>query len=135
MNKFCEREKKSRLYGKEGPLFRSEVHTIDMIGRNDGINGISLAAKLGVTRGAVSQMLSKLVAKGMVEKEPIAQGDHEIALHLTPRGKRAFLAHDAYHRKMYNAIADSFSSIPEEQLVKIIAIQKVVEDFFDTSDD
>src|SRR5512147_1615769 len=49
-------------------LHTSEVHLIDLAGRfpDEGIS--SLAARLGITKGAVSQTVRRLEEKGYVER-------------------------------------------------------------------
>ena len=58
-----------------------------MIGRNNKINVTELAEYLGITKGAVSQMVDKLIKKGMVNKEMVSDTENEVALELTEKGK------------------------------------------------
>ncbi|EFK05222.1 transcriptional regulator, MarR family [delta proteobacterium NaphS2] len=61
-------EKRPQDYGIGEVLHPSEIHTIEMIGKNPGINVTGLAGRLGVTKGAVSQLIKKLENKGLVSK-------------------------------------------------------------------
>ena len=50
-------------------LYHSEIHTIMAIGDHEGVYLSELARMTGVTRGAISQMISRLDEKGLVRKE------------------------------------------------------------------
>ena len=46
----------------------SETHCIDFIGRLELPNVTKIAEHMGMTRGAISKMTKKLLAKGLIEK-------------------------------------------------------------------
>ncbi len=50
-------------YGTDDLLYRSEVHTLEVIEKNPGINVTGIAKALDLTKGAVSQTIRKLVEK------------------------------------------------------------------------
>jgi DNA-binding MarR family transcriptional regulator len=50
-------------FGTGIPLYRSEIHTIETVGKNPGINVTRLSERTGVTKGATSQMLTRLGKK------------------------------------------------------------------------
>ena len=79
----------------------SEIHTVDAIGNNDGINVTTLAARLGVTKGAVSQMVAKLKKRGLVNKLKSVDNERDVILTLTAKGRRAYEAHKRYHLELY----------------------------------
>ena len=68
VNKFNRFEKVPMDFGVEEMLYPSEIHTIEAIGNNSRINVSQLAELLGITKGAVSQMINKLVRKQFVKK-------------------------------------------------------------------
>ena len=89
-------------------LYRSEIHTIQTIGRNPGINVTRLAERMGVTKGAVSQMLGRLAKKGLAEKGTISGNEKEVIGELTDLGRRAFENHEAFHRQMLGVLRDYY---------------------------
>ena len=100
VNKFNRFEKVPMDFGVEEMLYPAEIHTIEAIGNNSRINVSLLAELLGITKGAVSQMINKLVRKQFVNKKKPVRGGKEIFLELTPKGKKAFKGHEKFHRDM-----------------------------------
>ncbi len=68
INKYIQHSKTPKSYGTEDMLYMSEVHMIEVIGSYEGITTTKLAAALGITKGAVSQTVSKLEKKAMINK-------------------------------------------------------------------
>lgn len=60
-------DKKTRYYGTDVPIFHSEIHVIMAIAEHPGIHVGGLADILGVTKGAVSEILKKLERKALVK--------------------------------------------------------------------
>ena len=116
MSKYAASEKKPHHYGTEQLLYRSEVHTIDAIGKYDKINVTDLASYLGVTKGAVSQMIDKLIKKDMVNKTVLSSSDTEVALSLTSKGEMVFEGHNEYHRNFYRQIEQELESVSEDDI-------------------
>jgi DNA-binding MarR family transcriptional regulator len=131
MNKYSAGEKRNINYGTGSLLFRSEVHTIEAIGDRQNINVTELALVLGVTKGAVSQMIDKLVKKGLVNKTMVAPGVNEVALTLTELGLSVYQKHREYHQQMYAEIAALMGDYSMEQLSFLANVQNIIEDFLD----
>lgn len=102
-------------FGTGVPLFRSEIHTIETIGKNPGINVTRLAEKMGVTKGAVSQMLTRLTKKKLIDKRRMPGSDKEVMIGLSDLGRRAFENHGAFHRQILAVLKDHYGDglVPE----------------------
>ena len=70
INKYNQKTKTARQYGTEDLLYSAEVHMIEMIGSYETITTTKLAEKLGITKGAVSQITRKLLEKNLIIKIP-----------------------------------------------------------------
>jgi len=116
INKFSSIEKKPRDFGIGDLLYPSEIHNIEIIGRNPGINVTNLAKKLGVTKGAVSQIVNKLERKKLVAKFRGSNNEKEVMLKLQKKGQIAFDGHEAFHAKFYSEIMDEVDDISPEQI-------------------
>ncbi|HLN20299.1 MAG TPA: MarR family transcriptional regulator [Bacteroidales bacterium] len=77
--------RKPKDYGTGDLLYLTEVHTIKMIGENDEINMTGLAGIMGVTKGAISQTIRKLVSKNLIIKEN-GSNRKEFNLRLSEKG-------------------------------------------------
>lgn len=115
IHKYNQWENRKRTYGTDTLLSKSEIHTIVAVGNNPGINVTALADILGITKGAASQMIYKLVEKGTVEKKVSPDSDTEVVLHLTDIGKINYAAHNEVHKqtsdesiKLLEEMPDSF---------------------------
>jgi DNA-binding MarR family transcriptional regulator len=73
---------------------------MEAIGKHYRINVTELAELMGITKGAVSQMVNKLVCKQFVKKMKVARSEKAVFLELTPKGKKAFEGHEKFHKKM-----------------------------------
>ena len=100
VNKFNRFEKVPMDFGVEEMLYPSEIHTIETIGKNHRINVTELAEIMGITKGAVSQMITKLVRKKFVKKVRFPRSEKTVFLELTPKGKKAFQGHEKFHADM-----------------------------------
>ncbi|MEA4873135.1 MAG: MarR family transcriptional regulator [Synergistaceae bacterium] len=99
VTKLSEIDRKTRCYGTDQPLFNAEIHMIKSIKENEGIHVTGLADMLGVTKGAVSQVIQKLERKGMIVKDTDPHNLSKLALHLTPKGETAYMHHEDLHRQ------------------------------------
>ena len=131
MNKMKRIEQKPRHFGTHILLYPSEIHTIDFIGRNAGINITELASVQGVTKGAVSQLVRKLVEKEMVVRMKDERSDREVLLMLSPTGKVAYEAHKAFHARIDPALMELVAQASEEQLTFMKAVFKAIDRFCD----
>jgi len=66
----------------------SQLRAMLVVEEFDGINLRGLAGSLGMILSSASRLCDRLVAAGMVERFPGRTDRREIALHLTPVGRR-----------------------------------------------
>ena len=87
----------SLSFGTGVLMHTREIHTVQAIGHHAGINVTKLAEHTGVTKGAVSQTLKKLIRKGLVRKTHAPGNDKEVVLELTDLGWVGFHNHEKFH--------------------------------------
>lgn len=109
-----------RDFGVGVRLYPSEIHTIEAIGVHEPMNAKALAQALGITNGAVTQITDKLQKKGMVEKFKMEGNQKTVYIRLTALGRTAEHAHDRFHEKAYQSIADYLSNLTEDQRMAIL---------------
>jgi DNA-binding MarR family transcriptional regulator len=93
-------DKKPKEYGTGDLLYVSEIHAIQVIGNNPEINLTRLAEISGVTRGAVSQTVKRLVSKRYIAKYKI-RNNKEVNLRLSDKGYMIFLNYEAFAKEMF----------------------------------
>ena len=80
-----------------GELYTStEVHMVTRIEENPGITAARIAESTYRTKSAVSQMLSKLEAKGLIRKEKDPGNGKQQLLYVTPKGEHLSQCHRSY---------------------------------------
>jgi len=99
MWKLFETDRKTRFYGTDKRLFEAEIHMIKYVKENEGIHITGLAGMLGLTKGAVSQIIMKLQKKGMVIKSADPRNSSRLSLNLTSNGEIAYAEHEKLHQK------------------------------------
>ena len=77
----------------------SETHCIDNIGRLELPNVTKIAEHMQMTRGAISKMTKKLLAKGLIETYTLETNKKEIYFKLTERGMILFKEHEKRHKQ------------------------------------
>lgn len=108
-------ERQPHTFGHAGKLTPSEIHTIDAIGYDGAILMSELAARLGVTKGAITQVVDRLEAKSLVIRSPHPHDSRSSIVSLSEDGKEAYRAHEAVHLEFYNQLRSQLS----EQEIKI----------------
>lgn len=117
-------ERHPRSFGNAGALTPSEIHTIDAIGNKDGIIMSELADRLGVTKGAVTQLVGRLEAKELIIRTPHPEDSRSFILSLTEKGKNAYKAHEQLHLDFYKHLNDLLSQ--EEIAIFEKAVEKLI---------
>jgi len=111
-------------FGTSVLLYRAEIHTIRAIGENTGINVTRLAEDMGVTKGAVSQTITKLVRKGLVRRTFAEYDAKEVHLELTEPGWIGFHNHQQFHMKMFDTVREYFGDELETKIEMFITVMK-----------
>ena len=99
IHEYHQRENIPRSYGEDILLTQTEIHMLTVIGEQPGIGTKALAKAKGVTAGAASQMIKKLVQKGLIMKRISADSDAKIELYLTEKGLGCFEEQQRIHRE------------------------------------
>lgn len=108
--------KKPKDYGTGDVLYHSEIHTIEAIYNHKNVNASELSSILGITNGAVSQVTTKLIKKGLIEQYQIPYNKKDVFYKLTERGEKVNSMHNEYHKKLYNKIHKYFSTSSKEDI-------------------
>lgn len=118
INKILFKEKK-QIFKLEGiSLYPSEVHLLLVIKNDIDTNTSKIADKIGLTKGAVSQTLSRLEKKNIIVKTKDPYHKNELTVSLTDFGKKAY--------EMCRASLSSFINAQDDYLVKLDAKGKEV---------
>lgn len=131
IHKYSHRESKKQNYGLDIPLTQTEIHLIAQIGAQPGIGVKALAQKKGVTAGAASQMIKKMVQKGLVCKQISAESEAKIELTLTDKGQICFVEHQKLHEEANKKWYRLLDEIDDNSYVILTEILTQVEEMLD----
>lgn len=104
----------------------SETHCIDFIGRLELPNVTKIAEHMQMTRGAISKMTKKLLAKGLIEKYTLETNKKEIYFRLTQQGKLLFDEHEKRHRLWEKRDMEFLGRYSKEE---VCMLQKFMKEF------
>jgi DNA-binding MarR family transcriptional regulator len=94
-------EKRYAFHHGDLVLHPSEIHLLLAISREPMANATGLAGRLGITKGAVSQILKKLEGKGIVTKHVDPSQKNEVTMTFTKRGQQAL---DTFAAERHSAL-------------------------------
>lgn len=131
--KLFEIDNQIRNYGTDKPLFEAEIHMIKAVKEHEGIHITGLADLLGVTKGAVSQVIMKLQKKGMIIKTKDEKNQSKLSISLTEKGNIAFLNHEELHGKFDRLVQDILDKVSNEHTVLLreffTSLESRIDDF------
>jgi DNA-binding MarR family transcriptional regulator len=115
-----------RTYGTEDELYMVEAHTLNLIGDKITTNTSEIAAITNRTKGAVSQMIDKLVKKDLVLKYKNPDNHREVIIELTPKGKIVYDYHKKLDTEEYRKHLQNLDQFTEDDFKKYILISNII---------
>jgi DNA-binding MarR family transcriptional regulator len=109
---------RNRIHTVEGErLHSSEIHLLLYVGQSEDHrrNVTRISETFGITKGAVSQTLTRLVRKGLLTKEIDESNKNELNIHLTEKGRRAHRACLAIKQEFFDAHSQLLMGIGDEE--------------------
>ncbi|MBE6049017.1 MAG: MarR family transcriptional regulator [Clostridium sp.] len=131
VNKYNTWDKITRSYGTDVKLSKTEIHTINIIGKNKDINLTKLANIQGITKGAVSQMINRLIKKGLLTKSVSQESEAQIRFNLTEKGIVAFKSHKKMHVETHTDFFNTLKNMSDSEYDIMINMLNSFEEFLD----
>ena len=131
INKYNQKAKTAKHYGTEDLLYSAEVHMIETIGSYETITTTKLAEKLGITKGAVSQITRKLLEKNLIMKIPSGEKVNEVLILLTDKGRIVYSYHQSMHERMLRKIDLILCDLSEEGKMALDKVIQVIDESLD----
>lgn len=125
-------EKGSQLIGRYNALPRNydgcsffpvETHTLQKIGQKEPVTTKQLADDMQKTPSAISQIVKKLNAHGVIELTKNSLNNRETFISLNEKGRKIYLAHEALDRAMMENFAKALHLFSKNDLEKSLQIQ------------
>lgn len=115
INKIIFLEKRNIFQLKGVKLYPSEIHLVLFINNERDSNITRIAEKLGLTKGAVSQTLTRLEKKNIVRKTKDPFNKNELTVSFTPFGKEVIGAYVKTLKDTHEQYDRYLSSLREEE--------------------
>ena len=91
-----------------------------------------LAARLGVTHGAVSQLAGRLEKKGLVQRTANPKDRRQSIVRLTDAGKELCRRHQAADRRNYGYISQWLDGFSDEEVSLVLRYEARMRDLFES---
>ena len=133
VNKYNSLGKHPMTYGTQHKFYHSERHMLDIVGDDSGLNITEFAKAAGITKGAISQVVSKLEKKGALKRFKSGDNDKEIKLSLTQHGEKIYAHHQSVNEESINHLWRELKKHPEEKIEFLIHMFRWFEQYLDQS--
>lgn len=101
-------------------LYHSERHLLDKIGDHPGVNVTEFARAVGITKGAVSQVVKKLESKGFVKRYKSSTNDKEVFLELTRAGRDIYIKHKRTNEETLKPLVEKLKKHSDDKIAFLI---------------
>ncbi len=115
INKILFLKKKDLFQFKGIKFYPAEIHLMLIIKDKSATNATKMAEWLGVTKGAVSQTMSRLENKGVLVKEKDPYNKNELTLTFTSFGTTALEFYSEIAKGMYQVHADYLDTFTKQE--------------------
>lgn len=112
-------------YG-EDVLYQAEAYIVHEIGNTPNITTTEIAEKQKKTTSACSQLVKKLIAKGLVEQTRNADNKRVYNLNLTADGQRVYKDHVEFNEMCQDITFQLLSEFTEEELAIHTKVQQAI---------
>ena len=124
INKSQTISKKAMRFGTDTLLHPSEIHMVVNIAGSREPHVIGLAKELGITKGAVSQIIRKLERKGIIKRNIDINNRSKYLLTLTTKGLHAYHQHEKLHQSVNLAYMHILKKYPDNDIKNILQLLK-----------
>ncbi len=110
---------------KESGITLPQMHTLAVLGAAGSLRMKELAGRMGITTGALTVLVDRVVRAGLVARKPHEQDRRSIQVSLTPEGEKHFQEHHKLHTQLSQDLAGALDpgeiSLFLDMLRRIIA--------------
>lgn len=109
----------------------AELHTLVAIGLHEKNPMKVVAERLNIRVASLTAAINKLEAKGFVERYRSEKDRRQVLVSLTTRGRKAFRAHERFHKRLVDDVLETLTDDEERVFMKALSTVKT---FFDRMD-
>ncbi|QBD81112.1 MarR family transcriptional regulator [Ktedonosporobacter rubrisoli] len=98
------------------------LRVINAIGRSEPVNGITISERCRISRGTVSKVTRRLLARNLISQESLPNNRKEILFRLTPLGRELFEVHRAFDEQMERGFKRFLERYSPEELQLLVRV-------------
>ena len=98
------------------------LRILDVIGRLEPVNGISISKESRIPKGSVSKITRRMITKKLITRESLPNNKKEILFRTTPLGKQVFEAHQAFDQEMAKSFTKFLKKYDPDELDFVVRI-------------
>ena len=122
INKYNAKTKQPKTFGTAEHVCGSEAQVMDVLAHEEDVTASQIASILGITKGAVSQTLSKLQKKGLISRESAGDG------RLSEAGKEILVNYYAYRDCRLRKVIATAQALPPESAAAVLYMMEAFEE-------
>ena len=111
-------------------LFQAEAYIVNQIGHTPGITTTELSVRLGKTSSACSQIIKKLIDKGIVVQNRNAKNRRIYNLELTEIGEKVYQDHILFNAECQKNTFSRLSNFTDEELLTALRVQQRINETY-----
>lgn len=124
-NSYAGYSQTQRKYSEDGSIFfEKEVHLLKQIIENPSDTITMIAEKTIRTKSSVSQVVKRLIEKGLLEIEKDISDKRKISFIPTEKGIQLYEAHEYYDSKMAALLSKFLEDYSTEEIEKFLQMLK-----------
>lgn len=131
INKYNAKTKQPKTFGTTEPVCGSEAQVMDVLAHEEDVTASQIASTLGITKGAVSQTLSKLQKKGLISRQSAGDGSHTAYIRLSEAGKEILVNYYAYRDCRLRKVIATAQALPPESAAAVLYMMEAFEEALD----
>ncbi|MGE4557573.1 MAG: MarR family winged helix-turn-helix transcriptional regulator [Desulfovibrionaceae bacterium] len=121
LEKYLRVSKQPREFGTEELLYPTEIHVVSVVAALGAVSVTEISEQFGTTRGAASQMVDKLVSKGLLAKRTDPDKRSRLIVEATDKGRLAHAQHMKFHKERDKEFFHFIENLTPEQRRTVLA--------------
>lgn len=109
------------------PVTKASLHLLETVGTHPSERMTDVAQRMDITKGAVSQLATRLQDKGLLDKRQANGSARDICLVLTPEGQKLFEASTHLNKMIDDEVFSTFSQMRDEDIERLRTLLKRVD--------
>lgn len=110
------------------PISKASLNLLKAVGAHPGDRMSDIAQHMSVTKGAVSQLATRLSAEGLLDKQAASGSARDICLVLTDSGRQLYEASGTLDDEMESDIVNTLTQLSAEDVESLRALIRRISD-------